>query len=214
MVERTRVDGRDRAVGLRRHALRAAWLLSFAALGCSGVIESGSDHQPAPAGPSGGPNGSTSPASGGQSGGSAANAANSGTGGASAAAADVDPGRVTLHRLNRVEYTNTVRDLLGSALRPADDFPADDRGYGYDNIADVLSLSPVQIEMYFNAAQALIDDAMTVTQVGAHRYEAEAMESTLGAAFRDTAWTLNSNGSVQQTLMIDTAGDYRITMRA
>ena len=80
-------------------------------------------------------------------------------GAAGGLAPDLDPGRVTLHRLNRVEYANTVRDLLGTTLRPADDFPADDRGYGYDNIADVLSLSPVQIEMYFNAAEALIDEA-------------------------------------------------------
>jgi hypothetical protein len=127
--------------------------------------------------------------------------------------ADSDPGRVTLHRLNRVEYTNTVHDLLGTTLRPADDFPADDRGYGYDNIADVLSLSPVQIEMYFNAATALIDEAMSVVQVGARRYEAEAMESTTGAA-SGTAFNLNSAGSVQQTVPIEATGRYRIAVRA
>ena len=51
-----------------------------------------------------------------------------------------DPGRVTLHRLNRVEYNNTIRDLIGVDFRPADDFPSDDVGYGFDNIGDVLSL--------------------------------------------------------------------------
>src|SRR5262249_1531022 len=49
----------------------------------------------------------------------------------------VDPGRVTSRRLNRVEYNNTVRDLLGVWLRPADEFPLDDAGYGFDNIGDV-----------------------------------------------------------------------------
>ncbi|MGA9773992.1 MAG: DUF1592 domain-containing protein [Blastocatellia bacterium] len=64
-----------------------------------------------------------------------------------------DPGRVTARRLNRTEYNNTVRDLLGVDLRPADDFPQDDSGYGFDNIGDVLSLSPVLMEKYLAAAE-------------------------------------------------------------
>src|SRR5262245_48220381 len=63
-----------------------------------------------------------------------------------------DPGRVTARRLNRAEYNNTVRDLLGVDLRPADDFPQDDSGYGFDNIGDVLSLSPALMEKYLTAA--------------------------------------------------------------
>ena len=49
-------------------------------------------------------------------------------------------GRVTARRLNRVEYNNTIRDLLGVAARPADEFPVDDSGYGFDNNGDVLSI--------------------------------------------------------------------------
>jgi hypothetical protein len=64
-----------------------------------------------------------------------------------------DPGRVTARRLNRAEYNNTVRDLLGVKFRPADDFPQDDSGYGFDNIGDVLSLSPVLMEKYLTAAE-------------------------------------------------------------
>ena len=64
-----------------------------------------------------------------------------------------DPGRVTVRRLNRAEYNNTVRDLLGVDLRPADGFPQDDSGYGFDNIGDVLSLSPVLMEKYLAAAE-------------------------------------------------------------
>src|SRR5467141_2035736 len=64
-------------------------------------------------------------------------------------------GRVTARRLNRVEYDNSVRDLLGVDLHPADDFPQDDSGYGFDNIGDVLSLSPVLMEKYLTAAEKI-----------------------------------------------------------
>ena len=64
-----------------------------------------------------------------------------------------DPGRVTARRLNRAEYNNTVRDLLGVSVRPADEFPTDDSGYGFDNIGDVLSLSPMLMEKYMAAAK-------------------------------------------------------------
>ena len=66
-----------------------------------------------------------------------------------------DPGRVTARRLNRNEYNNTIRDLLGVEMRPADDFPQDDAGYGFDNIADVLSLSPVLMEKYLSTADSV-----------------------------------------------------------
>src|SRR5262249_47698999 len=62
-------------------------------------------------------------------------------------------GRVTARRLNRSEYNNTIRDLLGVTFRPADVFPQDDTGYGFDTIGDALSLSPVLMEKYFAAAE-------------------------------------------------------------
>jgi mono/diheme cytochrome c family protein len=71
-----------------------------------------------------------------------------------------DPGRITARRLNRTEYNNTVRDLFHVDLRPADDFPQDDAGYGFDNIADVLSLSPVLLEKYMVAAEKVVRTAM------------------------------------------------------
>jgi uncharacterized protein DUF1592/uncharacterized protein DUF1588/uncharacterized protein DUF1587/uncharacterized protein DUF1585/uncharacterized protein DUF1595 len=64
-----------------------------------------------------------------------------------------DPGRVTARRLNRAEYNNTIRDLLGVDVHPADDFPQDDSGYGFDNIGDVLSLSPALMEKYISSAE-------------------------------------------------------------
>ena len=71
-----------------------------------------------------------------------------------------DPGRLTAHRLNRVEYNNTVRDLLAVNFKPAADFPADDSGYGFDNVGDVLSVSPVLMEKYLNAATAIANRAI------------------------------------------------------
>jgi hypothetical protein len=64
-------------------------------------------------------------------------------------------GRVTARRLNRVEYNNTIRDLLGVAARPADEFPVDDSGYGFDNNGDVLSISPMLMEKYMQAAEKI-----------------------------------------------------------
>jgi hypothetical protein len=74
----------------------------------------------------------------------------------------VDPGRVTIRRLNRAEYNNTIRDLTGLDLSPADDFPSDDVGYGFDNMADVLSLPPILLEKYLAAAQAVTEAAIVV----------------------------------------------------
>lgn len=71
-----------------------------------------------------------------------------------------DPGQVPARRLNRAEYNNTVRDLLGVDIRPADDFPQDDSGYGFDNIGAVLSLSPVLMERYLAAAEKIARTAV------------------------------------------------------
>ena len=66
-----------------------------------------------------------------------------------------DPGRVTARRLNRNEYRNTIRDLLGVDFRADKDFPTDDSGEGFDNIADVLSISPMLMEKYVAAAERI-----------------------------------------------------------
>lgn len=69
-----------------------------------------------------------------------------------AAAANPNPGRPPAHRLNRAEYSNAVRDLLDLDLDVAAMLPGDDSGYGFDNIADVLSLSPALLDRYMLAA--------------------------------------------------------------
>ncbi len=70
------------------------------------------------------------------------------------------PGKVTARRLNRAEYNHTIRDLFAMDLRPADKFPSDEVGAGFDNNGDILSLSPMQIEKYLDAAEAVSQDVI------------------------------------------------------
>ena len=73
-----------------------------------------------------------------------------------------DPGRVTARRLNRTEYNNTVRDLLDVDFNASENFPADDIGHGFDNIGDVLSVSPVHLERYLDAAEGIAERAVVL----------------------------------------------------
>jgi hypothetical protein len=75
--------------------------------------------------------------------------------------ADPDPGRVTLRRLNRVEYRNTIRDLTGVEYDTSSEFPPDDSGYGFDNIGDAMSVSPLLMEKYLNAARDIVAKIVT-----------------------------------------------------
>ena len=74
--------------------------------------------------------------------------------------ANPDPGRVTVRRLNRVEYRNTVRDLLGVDFDTEKEFPPDDSGHGFDNIGDVLTLPPLLLEKYLAAAKTVVSKAV------------------------------------------------------
>ncbi|CAN5352697.1 DUF1592 domain-containing protein [soil metagenome] len=73
---------------------------------------------------------------------------------------DPDPGRVTVRRLNRTEYRNTIRDLLQVNFDTTAEFPADDTGHGFDNIGDVLTISPLLLEKYVAAARTIIAQAV------------------------------------------------------
>ena len=104
-----------------------------------------------------------------------------------------DAGRVTVHRLNRTEYNNTVRDLLGADLRPADDFPSDDVGYGFNNIGDVLSLPPLLLEKYVDASEQIAAAVILAEPTGAdapesHRrivFTKPSEQKTVGQAARE-----------------------------
>jgi hypothetical protein len=71
-----------------------------------------------------------------------------------------DTGRVAARRLNKAEYNNTVRDLLGIDIRPADDFPADQAAFGFDDISDALNMSSVLLEKYADAAERSVRTAI------------------------------------------------------
>jgi hypothetical protein len=81
-----------------------------------------------------------------------------------------DPGRVTMHRLSNTEYDNTIRDLFhGLPVSPSADFPADEVSLGFDNIADVLSVTPVLFELYERAAGQTIAQALATSGEGSVR---------------------------------------------
>ena len=107
-----------------------------------------------------------------------------------------DPGRVTIRRLNRSEYNNTIRDLLGIKFTPADDFPADDVGYGFDNIGDVLSMPPILMEKYLAAAEKITDLTFAdnalrkriMEPVVPQQYKSERKSKQILRAFAERAW--------------------------
>jgi hypothetical protein len=129
--------------------------------------------------------------------------------------AEDDPGRVTLHRLNRAEYNNTIRDLFyGLDVSPADVFPADDHSFGFDNIADALNTTPLLIELYERAADQVLDAAFAAPTGEAVRVEAETIGSDVGGECCGGFWNLSSNGTVEVPVTAEAAGDYTVVVRA
>jgi hypothetical protein len=125
-----------------------------------------------------------------------------------------DPGRVTIRRLNRVEYNNTIRDLVGVDFDPADDFPADDSGYGFDNIGDVLSLSPIMLEKYMSAAQKILDKAVVIglPKPPSTRYGATRLAG--GTPQGNESRILVSNGEMFFNHKFPVDGEYYIYVKA
>jgi mono/diheme cytochrome c family protein len=129
-----------------------------------------------------------------------------------------DPGRVVLRRLNRVEYRNTIRDLVGVDFNPnAEDFPSDDVGYGFDNIGDVLSMPPLLMEKYLAAAEKILDHAIVSEdriRPKPRRFDARAMQVSGGLSPEGDMVTLFANGECVQPIEISTAGKYLLRIRA
>jgi Protein of unknown function (DUF1592)/Protein of unknown function (DUF1588)/Protein of unknown function (DUF1587)/Protein of unknown function (DUF1585)/Protein of unknown function (DUF1595) len=76
-----------------------------------------------------------------------------------------DPGRITARRLNRTEYRNTIRDLFGVDFQATQEFPTDDSGEGFDNLADVLTISPLLAEKYLAAAERISARALDLVRL-------------------------------------------------
>jgi uncharacterized protein DUF1588/uncharacterized protein DUF1587/uncharacterized protein DUF1592/uncharacterized protein DUF1585/uncharacterized protein DUF1595 len=110
---------------------------------------------------------------------------------------NLDPGRVTVRRLNRVEYRNTIRDLMGVDYDTSVEFPPDDTGYGFDDIGDVLTLSPMLMEKYIAAADTIVSRAVpTISSevpdvtIAGSRFHDAASEQPPARRNRDTMLTL------------------------
>ncbi|HEV8544431.1 MAG TPA: DUF1592 domain-containing protein [Verrucomicrobiae bacterium] len=122
-----------------------------------------------------------------------------------------DPGRVTIRRLNRVEYRNTIRDLMGIDFNTEEEFPPDDSGYGFDNIGDVLTISPMLLEKYLQAAEKIVTDAVpTVPKV--------MPEKTItgkqfdGSDSSGDQISLYEKQTLTNTVKIEHEGDYRLAL--
>ncbi len=129
----------------------------------------------------------------------------------------IDPGRVTVRRLNRAEYNNTIRDLLGVDFEPAADFPSDDVGYGFDNIGDVLSLPPLLMEKYLSAAEAIA--AKSILALDPQRpiqtqFPADKLQLSKVSLPRDDGLVLISNGGFVARLDIVVGGKYKLICSA
>lgn len=129
---------------------------------------------------------------------------------------DINPGNVTIRRLNRTEYKNTIRDLVGLHYEPADQFPGDDVGYGFDNIADVLSLPPILMEKYLKAAEeittrAIIDPSKPVYS---RTINGNQFNKTRGSRPYDGFHLMTTNGTIDFAVDVPITGNYDVEVRA
>jgi Protein of unknown function (DUF1592)/Protein of unknown function (DUF1588)/Protein of unknown function (DUF1587)/Protein of unknown function (DUF1595)/Ca-dependent carbohydrate-binding module xylan-binding/Protein of unknown function (DUF1585) len=129
----------------------------------------------------------------------------------------LDAGRVTMRRLSRVEYRNTVRDLFGIDEDVTRDFPADDLGYGFDNNGDTLSLSVLHLEKYAAAARRIAELAIVAEDPSKPRtraFEAEDYKVRGRAVKRGDYVAFSSRGTVEIPLDLPRTGDYVVRIRA
>lgn len=135
-----------------------------------------------------------------------------------AANAKPDPGRVTARRLNRTEYNNTVRDLFGIDFQPADEFPVDDSGYGFDNIGDVLTVSPILMEKYLTAAGRVARAAVATERaapkpVSTRYQQSRAEDGRTESIAVGTLVDFDPAGGVEIEHKFPATGDYEIRVR-
>lgn len=131
-----------------------------------------------------------------------------------------DPGRVTLRRLNRVEYRNTIRDLLGVDFDTDKEFPPDDIGYGFDNIGDVLSFSPLLAEKYMAAATRIVAAAVpadsrfmpvkSLTPKANPSYNKTSKKDIGEDRNISPYFSYGKGGTLEYAFKVDQPGDYRI----
>lgn len=128
----------------------------------------------------------------------------------------VKPGRPVVRRLNRTEYRNTVRDLTGVDFAEAFSFPGDDLGYGFDNVGDTLSIPPLLMEKYLDAATEIARQTMAVDETPNVVATIKPRAFFSGDAQIDRsseAVTMYSGGTITAKVRFPEAGQYQITMK-
>ena len=132
------------------------------------------------------------------------------------AVAHPNPGAPAVHRLNRLEYGNTIRDLLGLDIDPNSLLPGDDSGYGFDNIGDVLSVSPVLLEKYMSAARKIARTAIGAMDIPAEESEFVVPFGTPGNIRVSEDLPLGSRGgyAVHYNFPVDAEYIIRVTMNS
>ena len=128
------------------------------------------------------------------------------------AEAKPNPGRRTLHRLNRTEYGNAVRDLLALDIDVAELLPADDIGYGFDNIADVLQVSPVLMERYLSVARKISRTAVGDTTIPVAYQTYNVYHGLIQTDRLDEAAAVGSRGGTIVRHVFPVDGDYEISV--
>jgi hypothetical protein len=126
-----------------------------------------------------------------------------------------NPGSITIRRLNKFEYRNTIRDLFGIDYEPAMDFPGDDVGYGFDNIGDVLTLPPLLMEKYLKAAEDITRKAIIAPEPGPmfeNFYKLEQLKPKSGGAAKASEITLWANADIKWDETVPWSGTYYLNM--
>lgn len=106
-----------------------------------------------------------------------------------------NPGRITARRLNRAEYRNTVRDLLGVDFQTLNEFPVDDSGAGFDNIGETLTVSPLLVEKYIDAAERIAARALGMAKLPPKPIQASYADD---AHYQEGVPFTGSNGTAQR----------------
>ena len=126
-----------------------------------------------------------------------------------------DAGKVTLRRLNRRQYQNTVHDLLGVDVDLTKDFPSDDVGNGFDNIGDVLTMSPLLLEKYLSAAEVATKSAIKVPSSYNYVVDLGSTNLSQGVNFTlDGELGFFSQGEATKTIKLEDSGDYTLKLTA
>ncbi len=122
-----------------------------------------------------------------------------------------DPGRITIRRLNRAEYKNTIRDLMGIEFNVDEEFPPDDSGYGFDNNGDVLTISPLLLEKYLQAADKVVAEAVPTVAKYVQEKSIPGKQFSAGEVNGELL-SFYKEASVTNISRVVKEGDYKVTL--